>query len=126
MMHKTKRRSFIKKSAAMAAGAFVLPRFSIGQAGPSANSKVNIAMIGAGGIADMAYRGCKGDIKECGSNFDYSAPMTETALLGVLAQRFGGRIEWDPEKGVTNRPELNAFVQEPVRTGWEYGKDLWT
>lgn len=67
----------------------------------------------------------KGDIKECGSNFDYSAPMTETALLGVLAQRFGGRIEWDPKKGVTNRPELNAFVKEPVRSGWEYGKDLW-
>ncbi|MGJ8652253.1 MAG: Gfo/Idh/MocA family oxidoreductase [Opitutaceae bacterium] len=67
----------------------------------------------------------KGDVKECGSNFDYSAPMTETALLGVLAQRFGGRIEWDPEKGVTNRPELNAFVKEPVRSGWEYGEDLW-
>lgn len=68
----------------------------------------------------------KGDIKECGSNFDYAAPMTETALIGVLAQRFGGRIEWDPKKGVTNRPELNAFVREPVRSGWEYGQDLWT
>lgn len=67
----------------------------------------------------------KGEIKECGSNFDYAAPMTETALLGVMAQRFGGRIEWDPKKGVTNRPELNAFVKEPVRPGWEYGKDLW-
>jgi len=68
----------------------------------------------------------KGDIKECGSNFDYAAPMTETALIGVLAQRFGGRIEWDPVKGITNRPELNVFVKEPVRRGWEYGKDLWS
>jgi len=68
---------------------------------------------------------CKGELPECGSNFDYAAPMTEVALIGVLAQRFGGRIEWDPLKGVTNRPELNAYVQEPVRPGWEYGNDLW-
>jgi predicted dehydrogenase len=67
----------------------------------------------------------KGDIAECGSNFDYAAPMTEVALIGVLAQRFGGRIEWDPKKGVTNRPELNAFVQEPVRPGWEAGQNIW-
>ena len=62
---------------------------------------------------------------ECGSNFDYAAPMSEVALLGVLAQRFGGRIEWDPVKGITNRPELNVFVKEPVRAGWEAGQDLW-
>lgn len=31
--------------------------FSIGQAGPSANSKVNVAMIGAGNIAGQAYGG---------------------------------------------------------------------
>ena len=68
----------------------------------------------------------KGDLPECGSNFDYAAPMTETALIGVLAQRFGGRIEWDPVEGVTNRPELNVFVKEPVRSGWEYARDLWT
>lgn len=68
----------------------------------------------------------KGNIPECGANFDYAAPMTEVALLGVLAQRFGGRIEWDAKKGeITNRPELNAFVKEPVRSGWEYGEDLW-
>jgi hypothetical protein len=42
----------------------------------------------------------KGDIKECGSNFDYAAPMTEVGLIGVLAQRFGGRIEWDSVNGV--------------------------
>lgn len=41
------RRKFFKTAAAAGAGAFVLPRFSIGKPGPSANSKVNIAMIGA-------------------------------------------------------------------------------
>lgn len=68
----------------------------------------------------------KGDVPECGSNFDYAAPMSEVALLGVLAQRFGGRIEWDSKNmRITNRPELNVFIQEPVRAGWEAGQDLW-
>jgi len=52
--------------------------------------------------------------------------LTEIDLLGVLAQRFGGRIEWDAANmKVTNRPELNAYIREPVRKGWEYGDDLW-
>nr|WP_281281162.1 Gfo/Idh/MocA family oxidoreductase [Pontiella sulfatireligans] len=68
----------------------------------------------------------KGEGPEPGSNFDYAAPMSEVGLLGVLAQRFGGRIEWDSKNmRITNRPELNAFVKEPVRKGWEYGEDLW-
>ncbi|TMU57337.1 Gfo/Idh/MocA family protein [Flagellimonas algicola] len=63
---------------------------------------------------------------EPGSNFDYAAPMTEVALIGVLAQRFGGKIEWDAKNmRITNRPELNAYIKEPVRRGWEYGEDLW-
>ncbi|MGB0334355.1 MAG: hypothetical protein ACPGGN_03250 [Opitutales bacterium] len=49
------------------------------------------------------------------------------AMIGVLAQRFGGRIEWGSVKGAAiNRPELNAFVKEPVRAGWSYGEDLRT
>ena len=55
------RRTFLKTTAVTSAGAFILTRFSIGQAGPSTNSKVNIAMIGAGGIAGMAYNGCEGE-----------------------------------------------------------------
>jgi predicted dehydrogenase len=71
-------------------------------------------------------RAIKDEGPECGANFDYAAPVTEVALLGVLAQRFGGRIEWDAENmRITNRPELNAFIREPVRAGWEAGEDLW-
>jgi predicted dehydrogenase len=63
---------------------------------------------------------------EPGSNFTYSAKLTEIILLGVLAQRFNTRIEWDAKAGrITNHPELNAFVKEPVRAGWECGEDLW-
>lgn len=62
-----------------------------------------------------------------GSSFDVSARLTETCLLGVLAERFGGKIEWDTKNmRITNRPELNAFVKEPVQNGWEdYGAELW-
>src|SRR5258708_1878602 len=43
----TSRRTFLKTSA-VAAAAFTLPRFSLGQPGPAANSKVNAACIGIG------------------------------------------------------------------------------
>lgn len=59
-MNAISRRSFIQTAAA-ATGAFVLPRFSIGQPGASANSKLNVAMVGAGGIAYMAYNGLQGE-----------------------------------------------------------------
>jgi hypothetical protein len=59
------------------------------------------------------------------SNFAYSAKLTEIILLGVLAQRFNTRIEWDAKAGrITNHPELNAFVKEPAREGWRYGENL--
>ena len=60
-----------------------------------------------------------------GSNFDYAADLTEMSLLGVLAMRFGGRIEYDASSmKITNRPELNAYLKEPVREGWVYGENL--
>lgn len=58
---KSSRRSFVKKSSAVVAGAFLLPQFSIGKPGISANSRVNIAMIGSGNVANQAYRGCEGE-----------------------------------------------------------------
>lgn len=62
-----------------------------------------------------------------GSDFDYASSLTELALVGVLAQRFGGRIEWDaPGMRITNRPDLNVHVKEPVRPGWEAGEGLWS
>jgi hypothetical protein len=52
-------------------------------------------------------------------------PAIGEGLLGVLAQRFNTRIEWDAQAGrITNRPELNAFVKEPTREGWRYGENL--
>ena len=61
-----------------------------------------------------------------GSNFDYSAGLVEMALIGVLAQRFDTRIEYDAENmKVRNHPELDVYIKEPARKGWEYGENLW-
>ena len=70
------------------------------------------------------FRAIKGEGPEPGSNFDYAARLTEVNLIGVLATRFGGRIDWHPEKGVTNRPELNRYLKPAMRKGWEMGRRL--
>ncbi len=60
-----------------------------------------------------------------GSNFDYAADLVEMAQVGVLAQRFGGRLDYDAKNmRVTNRPELDPYIKEPLRKGWSYGEGL--
>ena len=67
----------------------------------------------------------RGDGPQPGSHFDYGADLTEVALLGVLVQRFGGRIEYDAAAmRITNRPELNAHLRVEAREGWRYGETL--
>ena len=79
-----------------------------------------------GGPFEEWIRAIKGEGPEPGSNFDYASRFTEVQLLGVLAGRFGGRIEWDAKNmRITNRPELNEFLKDPVREGWSYGEHLW-
>jgi len=57
-VEKLSRRVFIEASAVMGAS-FVLPRFAIGRADLSANSRINVALIGAGGIARTCYGDCR-------------------------------------------------------------------
>lgn len=54
------RRSFLKSTATLAA-ATSLPRFSIGQSGPSALHRANLAFVGGGGIANAAFNDCMGE-----------------------------------------------------------------
>jgi predicted dehydrogenase len=62
---------------------------------------------------------CKGGPRPV-SNFDYSGPLTETILLGVLSLKAPGRrLEWDSETmKFTNAPELNHLVHTEYRKGW--------
>jgi hypothetical protein len=64
-------------------------------------------------------RACKGGDPAC-SNFNVAAPFTEWILLGVIALRCPGKLEWDPVKmRFPNNPEANKYIRPVVRKGWE-------
>jgi len=63
-------------------------------------------------------RACKGGTPSC-SNFSIAGPLTEWILLGVIAVRVEGKLEWDSaHMRFTNSAEANRFVRPEVRKGW--------
>ncbi len=62
---------------------------------------------------------CRGEMP-CKSTMAVAAPLTQVFLLGVIAQRLGGKLLFDPAtKQITNNPEANALLNPPPRKGWE-------
>ena len=62
---------------------------------------------------------CKDPSKSTACDFEYSANMIEQMLLGLVAYRAGGKIEYDPASGkVTNLPAANEFISRQYRPGW--------
>ena len=55
----------------------------------------------------------------CG--FDYAGPLTETVLLGTLANRFpGDEIRWQPAAmTIPNHDQADALLRRKYRTGFE-------
>jgi hypothetical protein len=65
-------------------------------------------------------RACKGGEQAC-SHFGVAGPFTEWILLGVLALRFEGKLEWDSAKmRVTNVPAANELIKPKFRKGWSF------
>jgi len=58
--------------------------------------------------------------KKAGSDFSYGAPLTEIAMLGVIAIKFPGvKLHWDAQAmKFTNLPEANQYINPPYRAGW--------
>lgn len=58
--------------------------------------------------------------RKAGSDFSYGGPLTEIALLGVIAITLAGtKLEWDAERmRFTNCEEANALVDPLARSGW--------
>jgi hypothetical protein len=58
--------------------------------------------------------------KKAGSDFSYGGPLTELAMLGVIAIKFPGvKLEWDaPAMRFTNCEDANPYVNPPYRAGW--------
>ncbi len=53
-------------------------------------------------------------------SFDYSGPLTETVLLGVVAHRSGKFFRWDASKLLALRsPAAQALIDKDYRKGWE-------
>lgn len=58
--------------------------------------------------------------KKASSDFSYGGPLTELALLGVIAIKMGGvKLDWDAKNvRFTNEPEANQHINPPYRPGW--------
>lgn len=58
--------------------------------------------------------------RKAGSDFAYGGPLTEVAMLGVIAIKLPGtKLEWDAEKTqFANSAEANALLNPPARAGW--------
>jgi predicted dehydrogenase len=59
--------------------------------------------------------------RKAGSDFSYGGPLTELALLGIIAVKLAGtKLEWDGQKArFKNCTEANQFLNPPYRTGWK-------
>jgi hypothetical protein len=65
-------------------------------------------------------RACKGGDPAC-SNFEVAAPFVEWMLLGVIALRHEGKLEYDPEKmRITNNAEASKLLKPTFRKGWGF------
>ncbi len=65
-------------------------------------------------------RACKGGEPSC-SNFGVAAPFVEWMLLGVVALRVEGKLEYDAAKmAFTNNKEANKYLRPNFRKGWSF------
>jgi hypothetical protein len=65
-------------------------------------------------------RAAKGGERAC-SDFAAAGPFTEWILLGVIALRVEGKLEWDSAKmRFTNNNEANKYLKPAFRKGWAF------
>ena len=67
------------------------------------------------------YDAVTGEIDQGESNFSLAGLMTETILLGVIAQRNPDtKLQWDSKKmEIKGRPDLKKLIQREYRKGWD-------
>lgn len=65
-------------------------------------------------------RACKGGDPSC-SNFSVAGPFVQWMLLGVIAMKFEGKLEWDADKmRFSNNEEANSYLMPRFRKGWKF------
>lgn len=66
-------------------------------------------------------RASKGVGGQACSNFSVAGPFVQWMLLGTIAIRYEGKLEWDSEKGMfTNNKEANQYLKPKFRKGWKF------
>jgi predicted dehydrogenase len=57
---------------------------------------------------------------KAGSDFAYGGPLSELAVLGIIAMKLQGtKLQWDGKKTqFSNCPEANLLLNPPYRQGW--------
>lgn len=71
------------------------------------------------GFYNEWIRASKGSKTRPTANFDYSGPLAEKVLLGVVAIKSGKKLLWDDKnKKVTNVPAANQYLKREYRKGW--------
>ncbi len=57
--------------------------------------------------------------QQANASFAYSGPLTETCLLGNVAKRIDGLIEWDSANlKVKNSEAAGRLIRTTYRDGW--------
>lgn len=98
------RRKFIKRAAVgIAAGTASMPLFSIGKPGQSANGKINVAVVGAGGQGGYAFRRagelenlvalCDVDFKRASQAFNKYPDVPRFKDFRVMLDKMGDQID---------------------------------
>jgi len=65
-------------------------------------------------------RASKGGDPAC-SNFSVAGPFVQWMLLGVIAMKYEGKLEWDNASGrFTNNKEANSWLKPVFRKGWQF------
>ncbi len=65
-------------------------------------------------------RACKGGDPAC-SNFGVAGPFVQWMLLGVIAMKFEGKLNWDARAmRFTNNNEANKHLRPAFRKGWKF------
>ncbi|MFN0128071.1 MAG: Gfo/Idh/MocA family protein [Verrucomicrobiales bacterium] len=73
----------------------------------------------AGHRVEWVRAALAGKPEDAHSGFWYSAPFTESLLVGLLAVRFQKRVEWDAAALKSpNTPEADPIIRKAYREGW--------
>lgn len=75
----------------------------------------------AKGFVEEWFAACKNPAKNPTScNFEYSSLLMEQQLLGLVAYRTGGKLDYDGATGkITNNEKANAYLHRTYRDGWK-------